>query len=58
MGISLESLMKEALQYQLYKLHLMSQLHSKPYKILNFEQLFSATNVKAKNCLYKVGEVD
>lgn len=36
----------------------MSLLHSKPYKILNFEQLFSATNVKTKNCLYKVGEVD
>lgn len=36
----------------------MIQLCSKPYKILDFEQRFSVTNVRVKNCLYKFGEVD
>ena len=36
----------------------MIQPHNKLYKIVHFEHLFSATNMKKKNWLYKVREVD
>lgn len=36
----------------------MIQPHNKLYKTVNFEHLFSATNMKKKNWLYKAREVD